>query len=137
MAEDHRPVRNNIPEVPYQWRARTYPWAQPALAAAEAEYGQPEWRGGIMNVLSLFSGVGGASTSAVRARRVSTIVGQVDDRSLARVNAGEALAGGCLRHDRRANLRRMVGTTEPLTVAADPCQPVSSASTSRRLPAVS
>ncbi len=42
MAEDPRPVRNNIPEVPYQWRARTYPWAQRALAAAEAEYGQPE-----------------------------------------------------------------------------------------------
>jgi len=42
MVEDHRPVRNGIPDRPYQWRARTYPWAQAVIARAEAEYGQPE-----------------------------------------------------------------------------------------------
>lgn len=26
----------------YAWRARSYPWAQRVLAAAEAEHGQPE-----------------------------------------------------------------------------------------------
>lgn len=41
-----RPYRtgttNGRPETPaYQWRARTYPWARAALAAAEAVHGQP------------------------------------------------------------------------------------------------
>jgi hypothetical protein len=33
--------RNGLAEVPYAYRARTYPWALRALAAAEAEHGQP------------------------------------------------------------------------------------------------
>jgi hypothetical protein len=38
----YRPTRNGLPVVPgYQYQARTYPWAQAALAAAEAEHGRP------------------------------------------------------------------------------------------------
>jgi hypothetical protein len=38
----YRPTRNGLPVVPrYQYQARTYPWAQAALAAAEAEHGAP------------------------------------------------------------------------------------------------
>lgn len=34
--------RNGLPEAPlYAWRSRTYPWAQRALALAEAEHGTP------------------------------------------------------------------------------------------------
>jgi hypothetical protein len=34
--------RNGVPAVrPYQWRARRYPFAEMALARAEAEYGTP------------------------------------------------------------------------------------------------
>lgn len=39
---DPRPIRNGMPEMPYAWRARTYPWAQRTLAAAEAEHGSPD-----------------------------------------------------------------------------------------------
>lgn len=37
----YRPSRNGLPGVNYAWRARAYPWAQRALAAAEAEHGAP------------------------------------------------------------------------------------------------
>lgn len=41
---DHaREKRNNMPDVPYyRHRARRYPWAERAIAAAEAEHGAPE-----------------------------------------------------------------------------------------------
>ncbi len=40
---DTRAVRNGLPQpVGYVWRARTYPWAQRAIARAEAIHGQPE-----------------------------------------------------------------------------------------------
>lgn len=40
---DPRALRNGVPETPgYTWRARTYPWAQQALAAAEATHGAPD-----------------------------------------------------------------------------------------------
>jgi hypothetical protein len=39
---DDGPARNGLPIVPYAYRARTYPWAQRALAAAEAAHGAPE-----------------------------------------------------------------------------------------------
>lgn len=38
---DMRPVRNGIPDVPYAYRARRYPWAERLLARAEAVYGRP------------------------------------------------------------------------------------------------
>ncbi len=38
----YRPLRRLPPLVAYQWRARTYPWADRALRAAEAVYGTPE-----------------------------------------------------------------------------------------------
>lgn len=33
--------RNGLAEVAYEYRARRYPWAQRAIAAAEAEHGKP------------------------------------------------------------------------------------------------
>lgn len=37
---DARPVRNGVPAIAaYSYRARTYPWAQRALARAEATWG--------------------------------------------------------------------------------------------------
>jgi hypothetical protein len=36
-----RGFRNGLAEVPYEYQARTYPWAQRAIAAAEAEHGKP------------------------------------------------------------------------------------------------
>jgi len=36
-----RSYRNGLAEVPYEWRARSYPWAERALAAAEARHGAP------------------------------------------------------------------------------------------------
>ena len=41
-ADYREPPRNGLPVAPYRWRARTYPWAQRALAAAIARYGTPE-----------------------------------------------------------------------------------------------
>lgn len=41
-AADDGPARNGLPIVPYAWRARSYPWAQRALAAAIARYGNPD-----------------------------------------------------------------------------------------------
>jgi hypothetical protein len=35
-------VRNGLPIVAYDYRARRYPWAERALAAAEAVYGTPD-----------------------------------------------------------------------------------------------
>jgi hypothetical protein len=35
-------ARNGLAIVAYHWRANTYPWAQRALAAAEAAYGTPD-----------------------------------------------------------------------------------------------
>jgi hypothetical protein len=42
LVEDPRPVRNGIPEVAYEWRARRYPWAVRVLARAEAVWGRPD-----------------------------------------------------------------------------------------------
>ena len=36
-----RGYRNGLPLVPYEREARTYPWALKAIAAAEAEHGEP------------------------------------------------------------------------------------------------
>ena len=36
-----RAYRNRLPIVPYEYRARAYPWAQAAIAAAEARHGPP------------------------------------------------------------------------------------------------
>ena len=36
-----RTFRNGLAEVPYAYRARSYPWAVKALAAAEAQHGKP------------------------------------------------------------------------------------------------
>ena len=33
--------RNGLAEVAYEYRARSYPWAQKAIAEAEAEHGKP------------------------------------------------------------------------------------------------
>jgi hypothetical protein len=41
-AADDGPARNGLPIVPYAYQARTYPWAQRALASAEAAYGTPD-----------------------------------------------------------------------------------------------
>ena len=41
-AADDGPARNGLPVVPYAYKARTYPWAQRALAAAIARHGTPE-----------------------------------------------------------------------------------------------
>ena len=35
-------VRNGLPIVAYDYRARRYPWAERVLAAADAAYGSPE-----------------------------------------------------------------------------------------------
>lgn len=43
LIPDPREKRNNMPDVPlYQWRARVYPWALRAIAAAEAVHGAPQ-----------------------------------------------------------------------------------------------
>jgi hypothetical protein len=36
-----RGFRNGLAETPYEYRARAYPWAQRAIAAAEAQHGKP------------------------------------------------------------------------------------------------
>lgn len=42
VAVRQRGTRNGLPlTVPYAYRARRYPWAQRANAAAEARYGKP------------------------------------------------------------------------------------------------
>jgi hypothetical protein len=42
LTPDHREKRNDMPVVPYyRHGARTYPWAQRAIAAAEAVHGRP------------------------------------------------------------------------------------------------
>lgn len=43
QSTDRRTLRNGLPITPpYQYQARTYPWARRVLAAAEAVYGTPE-----------------------------------------------------------------------------------------------
>lgn len=38
-----RPYRNGLPErVNYSYRGRSYPWAERAIEAAEAEHGKPK-----------------------------------------------------------------------------------------------
>ena len=41
-ADNREPARNGLPVVLYRWRARSYPWAQRALAASIARYGNPQ-----------------------------------------------------------------------------------------------
>jgi hypothetical protein len=36
-----RGFRNGLAKIPYAYRARAYPWAARAIAAAEAEHGKP------------------------------------------------------------------------------------------------
>jgi hypothetical protein len=36
-----RGFRNGLAQVPYEYQARRYPWAQKALALAEREHGKP------------------------------------------------------------------------------------------------
>jgi hypothetical protein len=36
-----RGFRNGLAGIPYEYRARAYPWALRAIAAAEAEHGKP------------------------------------------------------------------------------------------------